>query len=126
MHPKEVAKYELKTPLDKKEAYTKKIKCLTWLSCLNVYSVYVCGSRSEGDRDTHGPGDCERGNPRSQSRRVEQLLHVTAHAQWLPALDTILLPPTVLQGILQHNTTLSSYLTCDTYVAFDVKKKKKS
>lgn len=115
MHPKEVAKYELKTPLD------KKIKCLTWLSCLNVYSVYVRGSRSEGDRDTHGPGDCERGNlPRSQSRRVEQLLHVTAHAQWLPALDTILLPPTVLQGIIQHNTTLSSYLTSDTYVAFDV------
>lgn len=49
-------------------------------------------------RDPHGPRGGSRGSTLRQGGHVEQLLHATAHAQWVPPMDTLLLAATVSAG----------------------------
>lgn len=60
----------------------------------------VCGSRccSAWHRDPHGPRGGTRGSTQRQGGRMELLLHAAARAQWMPPVDTLLLPSSVSPG----------------------------
>lgn len=67
---------------------------------------FVCSS--EGDRDSHGSWGGTWREALCQGGCVEQLLHATAHAEWLPAMDTLLLPPSLPQSKCKSKCFLSS------------------
>lgn len=67
---------------------------------LKVQIKPVCGSRRcpARHRDPHGPRGGSRGSTQRQGGCVELLLHAAAHAQWMPPVDTLLLPSSVSPG----------------------------
>lgn len=81
---------------------TLQMKLLIWCFIYSPASGWFTNIRSKRHRDPHGPWDRKRGTPRSQSRCVEQLLYVTAHAQWVSTMDEILHLYTLPEGALQR------------------------